>query len=109
MIYGTYLGGSGYDRGYRIAVDTAGAAHVTGFTDSADFPTMNPLQPALGGPDWMHSCRSSVRMARPSSTPRTWVAGQMTRRFAASMGITVDLTGATYVTGTDAIQRFPAR
>ncbi len=49
MIYGTYLGGLGGDYGSGIAVDTAGAAHVIGFTESADFPTMNALQPALGG------------------------------------------------------------
>ena len=49
MIYGTFLGGGGSDLGSGIAVDTAGAAHVTGITDSADFPAMNALQPASAG------------------------------------------------------------
>ena len=49
MIYGTYLGGFQDDWAYDIAVDTAGAAHVTGFTGSGRFPTKNPLQPASGG------------------------------------------------------------
>ncbi len=51
MIYGTYLGGSAMGIvASGIAVDTAGAAHVTGVTLIGDFPTMNPLQPALRGP-----------------------------------------------------------
>ena len=37
--YSTYLGGSGDDYGYGIAVDGAGSAYVTGYTDSANFPT----------------------------------------------------------------------
>ncbi len=37
LVYSTYLGGSGSDLGTGIAVDTAGAAYVTGLTRSADF------------------------------------------------------------------------
>jgi uncharacterized repeat protein (TIGR01451 family) len=47
--YATYLGGSGDDRGTGVAVNTAGEAYVTGFTSSANFPTVTPLQIANGG------------------------------------------------------------
>jgi hypothetical protein len=39
LVYSTYLGGTGYEVGYAIAVDPAGNAYVTGETGSSDFPT----------------------------------------------------------------------
>lgn len=41
LIYATYLGGSGNENGYAIAVDGASNAYVTGSTSSSDFPTTN--------------------------------------------------------------------
>ena len=39
LSYSTYLNGSGVTRANAIAVDSAGEAYVTGFTDSANFPS----------------------------------------------------------------------
>ena len=39
LVYSTYLGGSGFDSGAGIAVDSRGSAYVTGDTGSSDFPT----------------------------------------------------------------------
>ena len=40
LAYSTYLGGTGrIDDGRGIAVDAAGAAYITGYTLSSDFPT----------------------------------------------------------------------
>jgi hypothetical protein len=50
LVYSTYLGGSGRDRGNGIAVDAAGNAYLTGWTDSVShFPIVNAFQPIYGG------------------------------------------------------------
>ncbi|HEX5732933.1 MAG TPA: SBBP repeat-containing protein [Blastocatellia bacterium] len=49
LVYSSYLGGNGIDEAFAIAVDSAGAAYVTGRNNSIDFPRVNPLQAALSG------------------------------------------------------------
>ncbi|MDQ1637858.1 MAG: hypothetical protein QOF62_1197 [Pyrinomonadaceae bacterium] len=49
LLYSTYLGGSGTDRGSGVAVDSNGNAYVTGFTSASDFPTENAFQNGFGG------------------------------------------------------------
>ncbi len=48
LVYSTYLGGSGEERGVALAVDAAGNAYVQGETSSLDFPTASPFQPSHG-------------------------------------------------------------
>ena len=38
LVYSSFLGGGGYDRGYAIAVDSGGRAHVVGYTASTNMP-----------------------------------------------------------------------
>jgi hypothetical protein len=49
LSYATYLGGSGGDVAYGIAVDSSGDAYITGITNSSDFPTQGAEQTAAGG------------------------------------------------------------
>ena len=44
LSYSTYLGGTGNDRTYGLAVDPAGNVVLTGLTFSANFPLANPAQ-----------------------------------------------------------------
>jgi len=45
LVYGTYLGHAGEERGIGIAIDAAGNTYLTGQTDSANFPVVDPIQP----------------------------------------------------------------
>jgi hypothetical protein len=47
LLYATYLGGSGDDAPYALAVDGAGSAYVLGTSRSNNFPLRNPIQGAL--------------------------------------------------------------
>ncbi|MFB3921168.1 MAG: SBBP repeat-containing protein [Terriglobia bacterium] len=49
LVYSTFLGGSGEDFASKVALDSAGAAYLTGYTDSPDFPVANALQRLPGG------------------------------------------------------------
>lgn len=49
LVFSTYLGGSLNDGAFGIAIDSSGAAYITGETASTDFPTLGPVQPAFGG------------------------------------------------------------
>jgi hypothetical protein len=48
-VYSTYLGGNYIDIAWFIAVDSAGQAHVTGETQSSDFPLRGPYKNTLTG------------------------------------------------------------
>ncbi|MDD1718699.1 MAG: SBBP repeat-containing protein, partial [Methanoregulaceae archaeon] len=46
--YATYLGGAGVDAGNAIATNSEGTAYITGFTNSVNFPTINPYARPFG-------------------------------------------------------------
>ena len=51
LVYSTYLGGAQYDIAAGLAVNERGEAYIAGETGSNDFPTRNPYQSILLGPD----------------------------------------------------------
>jgi len=112
LVYATLLGGSGTDQASGIAVDSSGNAYITGFTQSSDFPTVDPLQTILGiagaGSCGSTPCADAfVSKLGPSGVPvySTYLGGG-----GADFGqaIAVDSAGQAYVAGSTASQNFPA-
>lgn len=95
IVYSTYLGGSGIDRGFGIALDAASNAYVTGRTQSADFPTVNPLQRALGGSEDAFVVKLNATGSALLYSTYLGGGGQDD-----GLSIAVDAAGNAYVAGT---------
>ena len=107
LIYSTYLGGSGdenaenFPRGV-LAVDNAGNAHVTGSTNSTDFPTVNPMQAnPVGG---THAYVAKLNPAGSKLIYSTYLGGSGADF---GHGIYVDGGGNAFVTGQTYSVDFP--
>ena len=99
LVYSTYLGGSGAEWGYAIAVDSGGNAYVTGITFSTDFPTTaGAFQPA-------GSSGAFVTKLDPAGS--ALVYSTYLGNGAQGRGIAVDGDGNAYVTGVTDSADFP--
>jgi hypothetical protein len=102
LVYSTYLGGTGWDEGLGIAVDSSGSAYVTGFANSTDFPTMNPLQPTRLGA--FNAFVTEFDPAGSALVYSTYLGGSGSDH---GQGIAVDSSGAAYVVGSTTSTDFP--
>jgi hypothetical protein len=105
LSYSTYLGGTGDDRAFAIAIDASGNAYATGATASNDFSTtvssFQPLNPCSG------DC-SFVTKLNPIGSGLVYStylgpSGNIAQGF----GIAVDTSDNAYVTGGTAAVNFP--
>ncbi|MGA3028881.1 MAG: SBBP repeat-containing protein [Bryobacteraceae bacterium] len=105
LVYSTYLGGSGGDQCNGIAVDGQRAAYVTGWTWSANFPTVSGYQMK---PGWSaHGTNAFVAKLTPAGsalTYSTYLGGSGTDY---GQAIAVDGAGSAYVTGYATSTNFP--
>ncbi|MEW5986533.1 MAG: SBBP repeat-containing protein, partial [Chloroflexota bacterium] len=101
--FSTFLGGSGEDRGYALAIDAAGNSYLTGVTYSANFPvSADAFDNALGGDrDAFVSRVSSTGAALVYST---YLGGS---NWEDGYGIGVSVTGNALVTGRTDSADFP--
>jgi hypothetical protein len=102
LVYSTYLGGSGTDFGTGIAVDSSGNAYVTGFTQSTNFPTMNPLQATYGG--GYDAFVAEINPTGSALVYSTYLGGSGDDF---GRGIAVDSSGNAYVIGNTLSTDFP--
>lgn len=102
LVYSTYLGGSTGDSATGIAVDSSGNAYVTGVTSSADFPTVNAVQPTYGGNQ--DAFVAKLNAGGSSLGYSTYLGGSGAD---AGAGIAIDASGDAYVTGSTVSVDFP--
>jgi len=92
-VYSTYLGGSGGEWAFSVAVDNLGAAYITGEVMSPDFPTVNPIQGYTGYDD---AFVTKINPAGSAVVYSTYLGGSSGDKY---FDIAIDSTGAAYVTG----------
>jgi hypothetical protein len=92
--YSTYIGGAGHDAGNGIAIDAAGAAYVTGYSDSADFPVTGAPDPTANG-----ARQIIVTKVNPSGSSLDYSILFGGTQKDEGAGIAVDADGNAYVVG----------
>jgi uncharacterized repeat protein (TIGR01451 family) len=104
LIYSTYLGGAGEDVAYGVAVDSAGNAYVTGYTQSTNFPTTSGVaqRTEAGGYD------AFVTVLNPYATAPLYSTLLGGRQQDYGVGIAVDSLGNAYITGYTASSDYPS-
>lgn len=108
----TYLGGKTDDGAMAITYDSVGnAVWVTGFTDSTNFPLVNPLRSQLTGANKnanrVFPVDAFISKLDPSGTSllfSTYFGGDSIDQ---GFGITSDANGSVYVTGLTSSQNLP--
>ncbi len=105
LVYSTYLGGNNINEAVSIAVDLAGNAYVTGFTNSNDFPTANAYQPAFGGGVFdAFVTKLTYDGSALALAYSTYLGGDDDDE---GFGIAVDSAGNAFMTGLTASTNFP--
>ena len=102
LLYSTYLGGSSDDRGFDIAIDASERAYIAGETNSSDIPTPS-------GYDGIKNSGFDAYIARLSANGSsleygTYLGGNSSE---GALGIAVDNSNITYVTGYTTSPDFP--
>ncbi|QPC81339.1 SBBP repeat-containing protein [Phototrophicus methaneseepsis] len=93
IIYAGYIGGSGGDIGYAVAVDASGNAYVTGHTGSSE-----ATFPVTGGPVLTHPGGNTAFVAKVNASGASLdYAGYIATTN--GRAIAVDASGNAYVTG----------
>lgn len=114
LIFSTFVGGEREDLGQSIALDASGAAYVTGFTLSTEFPTTpGPFQPNCGSCTAFYYDAFVTKVSPDGSTLvySTYLGGNKTDCFYSYAGdsctIAVDGSGSAYIGGYTLSANFP--
>ncbi|HEX8769297.1 MAG TPA: SBBP repeat-containing protein [Acidimicrobiales bacterium] len=106
LVTATYLGGSGSDSAYGVAIDGDGNVYVTGSTESSDFPSEGPVQPHLVEANGIRTDAFVTKLNAAGTTLvySTFLGGQ---GHDIGYGIAVGADDSPYVTGSTDSSDFP--
>jgi hypothetical protein len=111
LLYSTFLGGSGSDGAYGVAIDASGATYIAGTTASTNFPdaafptgACMPTLNAQGMPSCYHAFVTKLNAAGSAIVYSTYLGGNGSD-FANE--IAIDSAGEAFVTGTTSSTNFP--
>jgi len=103
LVYSTYIGGGSDDAALSIAVDSTGAAYITGGTSSSNYPTTpGALQTTTGG-----GIDVFVTKLNPAGSALAYSTFIGSFGDETGTGIAVDLAGNAYLTGKTQSTNFP--
>jgi uncharacterized protein (TIGR03437 family) len=109
LIFSTYLGGTGGDAAYGLAVDSAGDAYVVGETRSTDFPaTAGAFQTTISGGS--ASFVAKLNSAGSGLAYATYLGGPGAISYLccdAAAAVAIDSAGNAYVAGITFAPGFP--
>jgi hypothetical protein len=107
LVYATFLGGAYQDHGLHIAVDAAGQAVVTGYTESSDFPTTpGAFDTSHNGSD--RDWDAFVVKLNPAGSGLSYGTFLGGGRGDIAYSVALDGAGSAYVTGGTASTNFPS-
>ena len=101
LLFSTYLGGNSDDSASCVALGPTGDAYVAGYTNSNNFPTLNPLQPTWAG---VYSDAFLTRFSGGQVVFSTYLGGSAIEWV---YGLAVDHSGNAYLSGTTGSVNFP--
>ena len=110
VLYSTYLGGSGRESANGITVDSTGAAYVTGFTTSTNFPTTaGSVQPAAKhtGATNQETFVTKLSADGTAQVYSTYLGGTGSGSGDKGSAIAVNSSGQAFVVGTTGASDFP--
>ncbi len=103
LIYSTFIGNTGNDGSFALAIDTAGNAYVTGFTTSVNFPvTQGAFQTTLAGNQ--DSFITKLNSSGNGLLYSSYLGGSSLDQ---GLSLAVDSAGNAYISGLTSSTNFP--